>query len=569
MQIYKEETKNFKYVFDFPYNDGVLAFCRNLKAKVGRGQLNFVEKKWRFNDLNIMSAITKMYPGTTVHMNMQDDIERFEIEQKQLNLRLEKAEKLKKAIDSDINIVGIKGELRPYQKVGVEFFINNDGKAILADTMGLGKSLQTIAYIAHTQQKKTLVISPASVKYVWEAEVKKWSSLSPLVIEGSSSLSPLVHAAHDVFIINYDIVKRFFNEIKALHWDLLVCDEFHYIKNSSAQRTKFVKAIASSIPRMLLLSGTPLLSRPVELFNGLNLMDPAKWNDYYAYTKRYCDGKAGWFGGWEAKGAANIEELQRRISQYFLRRRKEDVLKELPPKTFIDVPVEMKKDFREDYQEVLEDFHEYMAKNKRGYEGVNTSATKLVQLNELRQITTAAKYDTALEMVTDIVENGEKIVVFSVYNDPLLRMKEVFGEKAVLLIGSTDKDERKTIVDKFQKNDEIHVFLGGIKSAGVGLTLTAASKVLFIDYSWVPADHDQAADRIHRIGQTAENVTVYQLYARNTIDSYMQELLAEKKKVFDRLINEGVETANIKDTFINDILSLIEKDKKAVKKKKK
>ena len=562
MRIYKEPTTNFRYVFDFPFTHTIVNHCRDIKLKVGRQQFNFIQKKWRFNDLNIVTLITTRCPGVAVDMNMMEDIDKFEIEQKQLKIRLKKAEKLKKATDSDINIVGTKGDLYPYQKVGVEFLINNDGKAILADTMGLGKTLQTLAYISTEKLKKTLVVAPASVKYVWEKEVKKWTKLSPIVIESKSSLSTLVHASHDVFIINYDILKRFFNEIHALRWDCLVCDEFHYIKNSAAQRTKLTKIIASNIPRILLLSGTPLLSRPVELFNGLSLMDPVKWNDWFAFTKRYCGGKQGYWGGWEAKGATNIEELQSRISRYFLRRKKEEVLTELPPKTFIDVPVEMNEIDRHDYEAILNDFQEYLEEVKGNTDDEtkkSSQANKLVKLNKLRQATTAAKYNTALEMITDMIDNGEKVVVFSVYNDPLNKLKEKFKSKAVLLTGKTDKDGRKNAVEKFQENDKVRLFLGGMKSAGVGITLTAASNVLFIDYSWVPADHEQAADRIHRIGQTAENVTIYQLYVRGTIDAFMQEMLEEKKELFKRLIDEKPGGTNIKENMVNSLLALLAK----------
>ena len=124
------------------------------------------------------------------------------------------------------------------------------------------------------------------------------------------------------------------------------------------------------------------------------------------------------------------------------------------------------------------------------------------------------------------------------------------------------KNALKKAIDKFQKNKTVKVFLGGMKSAGVGITLTSASNVLFIDYSWVPADHDQAADRIHRIGQKAKNVTIYQLFAQNTIDSYMQETLEKKKDLFKKLIEDNVENTNVKENMITDLLTIIAKKKK-------
>ena len=142
--------------------------------------------------------------------------------------------------------------------------------------MGMGKSLQALAYLVHSKKKKTLIICPASVKYVWEAEVEKWTKLKPYIVDSKTSIQALNFVlqtipiqARNVIIINYDILKKFSTILRATHFDCLVCDEFHYIKSLRAQRTKEVLALAPNINSILLLSGTPLLSRPVELFTGL------------------------------------------------------------------------------------------------------------------------------------------------------------------------------------------------------------------------------------------------------------------------------------------------------------
>lgn len=563
MQIIKEPTRNFKYAFDSPFRQDVVTFCRALKARVGFKQFGFYTGRWRFNDLNMIQIIQARFPETVVLANLQDDIERFEKDKVELEARLKRAEELKTATDSKLEIKGVTGgELYPYQKIGVEFFINNDGKAILADTMGLGKTLQTLAYITHTGQSKTLVICPASSKYVWEKEVKKWTELKYCVIDSNTNLRAEVPMA-DIFIINYDILKKHFKTLMETKWDCIAMDEFHYIKNNSAQRTKMTKAIAGNVQRILLLSGTPLLSRPAELFNGLNLMDPVKWSDYYSFTKRYCDGHAGRFG-WEAKGASNIEELQQRIGQYFLRRNKDEVLTELPPKRFISVPVELTPEHRREYDKVMKDFQKYLidVKKKTTKEAKKSmQAEKLVRLGHLRQITTAGKYKSALEWVRDLVDSGQKVVVFSVYNEPLEMLKKEFGDEAVVLTGKIKKEERDAAIETFQNDEKTKIFLGGIKSAGVSITLTASPNVLFIDFSWVPADHDQAADRIHRIGQTKE-CTIYQMYAIETIDDYMQELLSKKKAIFNQLIEGLPDSTNVSDTLFKDLLEHIKNEKK-------
>ncbi len=732
MRIYKDPTGRFNYVFDFLYNESIIAFCRVVKERVGLSNFRFEEGKWRFNNLDLVNVICTAYPLTEVDKNMYDDMVLFEAEKKQREIREKKAMELKTKLHSDLRIPGMKQELRPYQKVGVEFFDNAGGKAILADPMGCldgetivyakrekdeemqkyrmvdlfkvfvqekkkigyednpflsyslnekkefvtneiknilwkgekkcielkilwgqkyyqlrltddhellsvdrgwmasgklrlgervflnrcfiknaplfgrgtivnkcdsfstdvfdivmkepyhnflandivvhncGKTAQALGYIAYAGLKKSLIVCTASTKYSWEDEVVKWTKLRPFVVDAKDSGLELIDEfnRHDVIIINYDLIKKNFDYLKVYAWEIIVLDEFQMIKNSQAQRTKLVKEIASGRSRVLLLSGTPMLSRPVELFNGLNLIDPYTWGSYYDYTRRYCAGHKG-FWGWEAKGATHIDELQGRISKYFLRRKKEDILKELPPKNYIDVPVKLDKENMQDYVEAEDDMIEFLidTKNKKRIKmskGENDQANKLVKLNQLRQITSYGKVWAAKELIENLVDSDEKVLVFSVYHGPLNELQEAFGEELTCMItGETSAQERREIVREFQDpKSKKKIFLGGIKSAGVGITLTAASNVIFLDYSWVPADHDQAADRVHRIGQTASNVNIYQLFSKGTIDEDMKDILITKKKLFTRLIDSNNSEENKQLSLIDDLLKTIEAKRK-------
>ena len=552
----------FKYAFEFNFNLETLTFCRALKEKYGAGLFCYEPRSWRFNDLQFVSIIRNRYPDTWIDENMHQDIEEFEIGKQLTQLRLKKAIELKSKVSSELEIPQLKGNLLPYQKVAVEFFDNNNGKAILADTMGLGKTFSALGYAVHSKKKKILVVCPASVKFVWEAEVEKWTKLKPLLMDSKTVLSPAVYSQHDIFIINYDILKRFALTLASLRFDLGIADEFHYIKNITAQRTKLSKAILAKIPSILLLSGTPFLSRPVELFNGLQLMDPLTWSNWRKFTERYCGGHQGYFG-WDSSGATNIEELRERISPYFLRRTKEDVLKELPPKRKIHFPVELSAEIQKEYKLAEKDFINYLreVKKKREFDVQRAAnAEKLVKLNYLREITTRGKVGIAEEIINNTIDGGEKIVVFSVFNAPLEELKEKFGDSAVLLTGKVDAKERKKLIEKFQNIDKYKIFLGGIKSAGVGITLTSASNVLFIDYSWNPADHEQATDRIHRIGQKADSINIYQLFALNTVDHRLKQILDKKQLLFDQLI-DGKDPLQKKTStsVMTDLLKFYEK----------
>lgn len=560
MVIIKSPNTKFLYAFVYQFNYEVLNFCRAIKGKVGSTQFTWNESAWRFNDVGIIEMIKERYPEVVVHADLIQDIAKHKLAKQTMNLQIERAEELKKATDTKFVVNNVKGELRPYQRIGVEFFMNAHGKAILADTMGLGKTFQALAYIAHNKLQKTLVVCPAIVKGVWEQETRKFTSLKPYVINSKTKLTLDIINKYNIFIINYDVLSKFLDILTTVRIDIAVIDEAHYIKSSSARRSKCVKLIGRKIPSILLLSGSLMVNRPVELFNPLNLIDPVNWGDYYSFTKRYCDGHKGVWG-WDASGASNLAELQQKISHYFLRRVKEEVMRELPPKNFIDIPVELEKEVRTAYDLAEQSFIEYLKNiKKKSKEEINRSlsAEKLVRLGELRMLTTRGKIKTAQELVENIVDGGEKIVVFSVYNESLIKLKEYLGDKAVIVTGLTKEKDKNSAINNFQTDDKIRVFLGGTKAAGIGVTLTAAPNVLMIDYPWTNADRSQAIDRIHRPGLTANHATIYQLVAENTIDQWMQEILVRKQELFDQLI-EGKNIKSRQISLVNELLSGLEK----------
>ncbi len=556
MKILKEPSQRFLYRFEYPFAYSTLDFCRALKAQFGVKLFSFYEGAWRFNTLDAVAKIKERYPEAEISAEVLMDLDRYAVVQQEKELRDKESERLKQAKDSSIVIPSLKIPLYPYQKVGVEFMANANGRAILADQMGTGKTAQALAYAVYTKKAKTLVICPASTKYGWADETRKWTKLKPLVIDSTTNLSYKKVIDHDVFIINYDMLPRFHDDLKVLKIDLLIVDEFHYIKSPSARRSKLTRSLSLGIPSVILLSGTPILNRPVEMFNGLQIIDPHTWNDYYAYTAKYCDGQRGVWG-WEAKGATNTEELHHRIQRYFLRRMKKDVLKELPPKTYVGVPVELDDKTKKEYALAEKNFIKYLReiKNKSvAYDNIQVQT--LVKLGELRQLSSRGKIESAKELIENIIDGGEKVCVFSVYNQPLEELHTYFGKKSVLLLGKTDIKERPKLIKQFQEDEETKIFLGGLVAAGAGITLTAAENVVFLDFSWVPADHKQAEDRIHRPGQKASSVSIYQMFSKGTIDEKMQLVLAEKQSIVDEIIDGNV--GNIKDDIIKSILKKYE-----------
>lgn len=300
-----------------------------------------------------------------------------------------------------------------------------------------------------------------------------------------------------VIVINYDLLKAWYIILQKLRFEYLAGDEAHLIKSPSAQRTKAFRQIAHTIPHVVLLTGTPILSRPVELFSLLNIVDPNTWSNYYDYVRRYCAAHQTRYG-LDVSGISNAEELHERIKGYFIRRKKDEVLRQLPPKNHISLPIELEASVREEYDLAEESLATYLIQNRgmsRGRVAATMRAEKLARLNVLRMLCARGKVPVAKEIIDGAIASGEKILVFSSFVEPLNALAEAYGNRAVMITGSTSEEDRKNAVVDFQEKDSVKLFLGGFKSAGVGITLTAAQNVLFLDYSWNPADHQQAEDR--------------------------------------------------------------------------
>lgn len=559
MKIIYEKTKYYHLAFEYAWSNTILDYCRSLKNTYGFQNFTFSEGKWRFNDPSIVFLIQERFPMTTVDpmvIEFSKKDEKEEIEVKKIE---ERAIELKEATVSGIEIKGIKGELREYQKIGVEFFMNSGGRAILADEMGSGKTLQTLAYLTTSSFKRALVVSPASVKSVWELETKKWTNLESFVVDSSTDFSDIPHTAN-VVIINYDILKKHLNELLKMKWDAMICDESQAIKSPTAIRTKAVKMLSKEIPHIIFLSGTPLLSRPIELFSTLNMVDGKTWSNYYNFATKYCEGHRGRWG-FEARGASNLDELSSKIGRYFLRRTKDVILSELPPKNRIPMQIDLEGESKKHYSKASNSFASFLKENKGKKDREilkSLQAEKLVKINYLREISVMGRMGAAKELIDSIVDAGEKVLVFSSFNAPLQELHDEYLD-SLMIVGDTPLEERGEIVKQFQENPNKKVFFGGFRSAGTGITLTAASNVIFLDFPWNPADSAQAEDRVHRPGQKATSINIYQLYTKGTLDGFMMKLLERKRDIFNKVIgvNDNVEGQK---SMTDELIEMLEEE---------
>lgn len=460
---------------------------------------------------------------------------------------------------SDVTVDFSKYAHRPpleHQKTAVIKLLENK-KFILADDPGLGKTSATIMAALECGAKKILVVCPASLKINWMREFKLYTDKSIYICE-SSKFEP----GYDIYIINYDILSNFHeikvkgkeienNQIENEKFELLILDEAHAAKNKEAIRTKLINDISKNIERIWLLSGTPVTSRPIDYFNLLSLVDSPLTKNWKAFVVRYCGGyqfRAGNKKVWNVRGATNLDELRERTANVILRRLKSEVL-DLPEKIISPIYLHLNSD---KYESLMGEYHEWANEQKKEKPSLSVHLSKLTLV---RQLIANEKIKYTKELIDTVIENDKKVIVFCNFTESLNEIYESYKKIAVKLDGSMSKLARQNSVDEFQNNDKIKVFVGNIKAAGVGLTLTSAETVIFNDLSFVPADHAQAEDRAYRYGQK-NSVLIYYPIFENTIESTIYEILEHKKKVISTIMGDNNEDIE----FDADIFNLFGKN---------
>jgi SWI/SNF-related matrix-associated actin-dependent regulator 1 of chromatin subfamily A len=468
---------------------------------------------------------------------------------------LPKASVIKDNTVKDVVISYEKYANRPplsHQKEAIQKLVENK-KFILADDMGLGKTTSTIIAALESGSKKILIICPATLKINWKREIENYTDRSIFIAEGKN-----FSTEHDFVIINYDIIKNFHetkkkgeSEIRKANFDLVIVDEAHYIKNGTAQRTKLINDIVKNVDRLWLLTGTPMTSRPMDYFNLLSLVDSPVSKNWMAYAIRYCSGYQFNVGGrkvWNVTGASNLEELRDRTSGTILRRLKENVL-DLPDKIITPIYLRLKS---KEYEDVMGDYFNWYEKNPEESKSLTVQFTKLTKV---RQIIANEKTNQTIELAENIIEQGKKVIIFCNFTESLNKIVEHFGKAAVRLDGSMSKPERQNSVDQFQDNDKVKVFVGNIKAAGVGITLTAGEAVIMNDLSFLPSDHAQAEDRAYRYGQK-NNVLVYYPIFENTIEGVIYDILNKKKQVISTVMGDNIDQTDYVEEILQKINSL-------------
>jgi SWI/SNF-related matrix-associated actin-dependent regulator 1 of chromatin subfamily A len=455
-----------------------------------------------------------------------------------------------------VNIDFTKYSSRPplnHQQIAIEKLVGSK-RFILADDMGLGKTTSTIIAALETGAKKILIVCPASLKINWLREIANYTDRPVFIAEGKK-----FSTEDDFVIVNYDILKNFHDPkdkenslLEKSNFDLMILDEAHMISNVQAQRTKIINSFAKKVNRVWLLTGTPMTSRPMNYYNLLSLIESPVAQNWMAYAIRYCQGyqfMAGKRKVWNVSGASNLEELRDRTSKQILRRLKEEVL-DLPDKIITPVYLRLKS---KEYENLMGEYYDWYDKNPDESSSLTVQFSKLMKV---RKVIANEKVNQTIEFAENILEQGKKVIIFTNFTDTLQTIYQHFGKQAVYLDGSCNNAMRQQAVDEFQTNDKIKVFVGNLKAAGVGLTLTSAEVVIMNDLSFVPAEHSQAEDRAYRYGQKS-NVLVYYPIFDNTIEAAIYDILNKKKEIIRTVMGDQIQE-NIGDVA-EEILSMINK----------
>lgn len=489
--------------------------------------------------------------------------------------------KASRAVKSNFAVPAPEGcQYMPFQVAGIEYAASRMN-TLLGDEPGLGKTIQAaglINVLDKGEPMQILVISPASLKINWRRELEKWLVRDfEILIANGKKFSGDALPPRCVVVINYDILPKNSDWVHGINWDVLVVDECHYLKNPKAKRTQQVVGKWDASIRgwgihpiqatyKLLMTGTPVVNRPIELWPVLHYLDPANWRNYMDFAKTYCNAYHNGYG-WDFTGSSNLDDLQRKLrASMMVRRLKENVLTELPAKSrqVIEIPAQgVSKVIREElkaydqHKARIETLRAAVAAAKSRWEKDRQNADYKKQyqraVDQLRDAVSVAFSDTAkyrkqtamakvpyvVEHVNNLLTSGIKVVLFAHHHDVIDSLMDAFGITAVKLDGRDSAAAKQTAVDRFQTDDSVRVFVGGITAAGLGITLTASSHVIFAELDWVPGNLSQAEDRCHRIGQK-DNVMVQHLVLEGSLDVNIARRLVSKQSVIDQILDDPI-----------------------------
>ncbi len=525
----------------------------------------------------------------TVPLQYKDEVERFA---KRYNLTF--GHVYVNEVEQDFTIdplpeldleIPLKRELRPYQEGGVAYSMNRQ-RLIIGDDMGLGKTTQAIVTIAGLSiQKKAsfpcLIICPSAVKENWKREIEKVTNYKALVLTDSikSTFTEYFRVGMvQFFITNYESLKKYFVEriddpgvdrngrkkplrINHIHFKqkyldffkAVIIDESHKVKDIKTKNCKFTKGIANGKETIICLTGTPVVNKPKDLVSQLGILDRlSDFGGYKHFEARYCSGPS---------EASNLKELNYMLNKIcFYRRNKTDpeIKKYLPDKSRQVVMCELSTESRKEYNFAQANLESYMREVRQRSDDEIEKSMKgeiMVRIGVLKNISARGKLKDAFEFIADVIESGQKIVVFASLKEVIAAVQQRFT-RSVRITGAEDSTQKQASVDAFRNNKNIDLIVLNLKAGGTGVDglQSVATQVCFIEFGWHAAIMDQAEDRLYRMGQHSNVMCTYFL-GKDTIDEWNYKLINEKRNIANTITGNEDETET---SFIDGVMNLFD-----------
>lgn len=469
-------------------------------------------------------------------------------------------------------------KLKDFQRFGVKYITSHKGRILLADDMRLGKTVQTLKYIRENIKEllPIVIVCPSIAKWEWHDQALNNFGIKTTILDG---IKPCKLDRNKIYVVNYDILYSWKYHLKLLRPKTIVLDECHFAKNITARRSKasrqlckgfvhpedkkelfnkikklsidkqnrLVKLLNHRAKHIIAISGTPLTSRPIELFVILNILWPKVFNNYLDYGMRYCQSESN-RGKIEFKGSKNLKELHLRLKKLgMLRRLKQDVIKDYKEPSVQVIPIDMNnpKQYR---------IKQRKLQNKLSYQ--KSKQKQLSSFMQMKMLAAELKMPFVFQWLNDFLERtNEKIVVFAHHHKIIKAIKDYYKDKAVVVDGTISHTKKKEAQTIFAKNKKVRIFIGNMQACGMAVSLKVSDTVVFVELPLTPGDLRQCEDRIFDITKNNQ-LFVYHLPARGTIEEIICKILQSKSNVVSDTLDGTAKGIR------NNLYDLLEKELK-------
>ena len=573
------------YYLRFSINDQLIQRIKNLPEDSRKWNAGMMV--WEVSTSSLYNIIKRYKGSNKIHFDFGNDESRKIFIQQIKKIEINEEEKRK--FIADLNIkkeewVAYKTELEtkyieysdkchsflnpeirlfPHQ-IQASLFMNATRNSLISHEMGLGKTASSILYVEMNGFERVVVITPNSLKFNYFGEIEKFTKSTAHIVNWKKNKCGIENAKY--IIVNYDFFNPSSKEKFLTKWkklgidkiDAVICDESSKLKNTKANTYKNFKAtfrkdiFKNGNISKIFLSGTPAPNRAYELYTVLHEISPVDFATKKYFYEYYCGMSYDLGGGWgyvTDTMEQKFEELYHKIAPYTHRKRKFEVLTDLPDKTYQRIILEMSDEEQRIYEEIEAGVANEFVLHPNG--------NPLTIMIRLRQYLAQLKIKHVIELIENIFETGEKVVVVDYFKESLYELKKKLGDVVELHTGDQSVEERADIVKTFQEiNSTIKGFLGSIQTCNYGLTLTAASKLFIMTLPYSVGEYQQVSDRLHRIGQK-NAVNIYVLIFPDTIDDYIFSAIESKTKEITKVIDNEDYTSNVGESVLSDIIEKI------------